>query len=614
VGTVYGNVVTFTTDEALRLPAVTSEPVTNVGTSSATADGIIMDLGNPNPTAHGFVWNISGTPTIADNLTDSGTASATGAFSSALTSLTPNTTHYVRAYATNAVGTTYGNEVMFITGALPAVITEAVTDVSPTAATGNGTITDLGNPNPTAHGIVWNTSGTPMLADNFTDEGVAFGTGTFTSSMTGLSSLITYYVRAYATNDMGTSYGEQTSFTTTGTPSVITDSITEVQLNSATANGTISNLGNPDPIAYGAVWNTSGLPTVADSLTDEGPTSTTGFFASLITGLSTNTTYYVRAYATNVVGTAYGEELSFTTTGTPMVTTEPVTNVGTSTAMANASFTVLGNPNPTSHGVVWNTTGTPTLVDNSTDEGPASVAGPFTTVMNGLTPNTTYYVRAYAINAEGTAYGNEVSYTTHAIAAVTTEAVSDISTTTATGNGTIIDLGNPNPTAYGVVWNTLGTPTLADGFNNEGPASVSGSFTSIMTGLMTNTTYYVRAYVTNSAGTVYGEEVSFTTTELPSVITLPPSDIRPTRATLAGTIMDLGNPNPTAHGFVWNTSGSPTLADDFSDEGPATATGDFTSILEKGLAPKTTYYVRAYATNAAGTVYGNEISFVTSPQ
>jgi len=218
----------------------------------------------------------------------------------------------------------------------------------------------------------------------------------------------------------------------------------------------------------------------------------------------------VRAYATNAAGTAYGNEVSFTTNKAPTVTTQAVTNIGTTTATGNGNITDLGIPNPTQHGVVWDTSTGPTIADNKTEEGAASATGAFTSSMTGLSPGTTYYVRAYATNAAGTAYGNEVSFTTNKAPAVTTQAVTSIGTTTATGNGDIIDLGGPNPTAHGVVWNTTGNPTTADNSTNEGTANATGAFTSSMTGLSPGTTYYVRAYATNAAGTAYGNEVTLT--------------------------------------------------------------------------------------------------------
>ena len=98
---------------------------------------------------------------------------------------------------------------------------------------------------------------------------------------------------------------------------------------------------------------------------------------------------------------------------------------------------------------------------------------------------------------------------------ITTQAVSSINTTTATGNGNITNLGNPAPTAHGVCWNTTGTPTIGDSKTDDGAASATGTFISNITGLAEGTLYYVRSYATNPNGTVYGDEVSFTTLMTP---------------------------------------------------------------------------------------------------
>ncbi len=100
---------------------------------------------------------------------------------------------------------------------------------------------------------------------------------------------------------------------------------------------------------------------------------------------------------------------------------------------------------------------------------------------------------------------------------VTTQAVSSITATTATGNGNIIDLGIPNPTAHGVCWSTSENPTTAGSKDDKGAASEPGAFTASITGLSAGTTYYVRAFATNDAGTVYGSQVSFKTNTPPTV-------------------------------------------------------------------------------------------------
>ncbi|MRT93835.1 cadherin domain-containing protein [Ancylomarina sp. 16SWW S1-10-2] len=107
------------------------------------------------------------------------------------------------------------------------------------------------------------------------------------------------------------------------------------------------------------------------------------------------------------------------------------------------------------------------------------------------------------------------------LSTVTTLAISDILFSTATANGSITDLGSPNPTQHGVCWNTSGTPTVADSKTEEGAITTTGAFVSDITGLISGITYYVRAYATNSAGTSYGSQVSFTTVNKPTITTTP---------------------------------------------------------------------------------------------
>jgi uncharacterized protein (TIGR02145 family) len=102
---------------------------------------------------------------------------------------------------------------------LPAVATNAATNITYSTATSGGNVTSDGGASVTARGACWSTSQNPTVADNHTDDGI--GTGSFTSSLTGLSSNTTYYVRAYATNSSGTAYGSQVNFTTD--PATITD-------------------------------------------------------------------------------------------------------------------------------------------------------------------------------------------------------------------------------------------------------------------------------------------------------------------------------------------------------------------------------------------------------
>jgi hypothetical protein len=126
--------------------------------------------------------------------------------------LTPGTTYHVRAYATNSVGTSYGDDSTFTTLTTPTVTTATVTSITSTTASGGGEVTSDGGAAVTARGVCWSTSADPTIADSYTTDGT--GTGSFTSSLTSLTTGTTYHVRAYATNSVGTSYGDDSTFTT----------------------------------------------------------------------------------------------------------------------------------------------------------------------------------------------------------------------------------------------------------------------------------------------------------------------------------------------------------------------------------------------------------------
>ena len=554
------------------LPIVTTQAVTAITTTTAMGNGNITATGEPNPTEHGVVWNTTGEPTILDSKTTDGAISTTGTFTSAMTGLTPGTLYHVRAYATNTMGTVYGENVTFTTLITPTVTTSTVTNITTTTATGNGNITALGMPNPTQHGVVWSTSADPTITDSKTTDGSVSATGAFTSEITGLTPETLYHVRAYATNAAGTSYGEDITFTAYHEPSVSTSAVNDITTTTATGNGNITALGVPNPSQHGVVWSVNANPTIADSKTTNGTATGTGVFTSSMTGLTPGTLYHVRAYATNTAGTVYGEEVTFTTLLAPTVTTQAVTDITTTTATGNGNITALGTFNPTEHGFVWATTANPTTADFKTTDGPVSETGTFTSLMTGLTPGNPYHVRAYATSAAGTSYGEDLTFTALIAPTVTTQAVTSIGTTNAIGNGNITALGVPNPTQHGVVWSTSADPTIADSKTTDGDITLTGAFTSSITGLTPGMLYHVRAYATNTVGAVYGEDVTFTT--------LPSTTGTTTPATNAGTgsnVSVVGSADWANPGFI--------IADDTS-YASASLTG---SVLSSGYLEGTNY-------------------------
>ncbi len=196
-------------------------------------------------------------------------------------------------------------------------------------------------------------------------------------------------------------------------PTVCTTAVSNVTLATADSGGDVTNEGSAPVTARGVCWNMTGSPTTADSKTTNGTGA--GSFTSSITGLILETTYYVRAYATNSVATAYGSEESFTTAATPLpptVGTTAVSNVTHATADSGGDVTHEGSAQVFARGVCWNTTGSPTTADTKTSDGTG--IGSFSSSITGLTPATTYYVRAYATNSVDTAYGSEEPFTTAA--------------------------------------------------------------------------------------------------------------------------------------------------------------------------------------------------------
>ena len=196
----------------------------------------------------------------------------------------------------------------------------------------------------------------------------------------------------------------------------------------------------------------------------------------------------------------------------PVVTTSNVTEITQTTALTGGNVTSDGHAAVTSRGVCWNSSGNPTVSNSKTSDGTGT--GSFTSSLTQLTPGTNYYVKAYATNSEGTSYGSQISFNSNPIvlATLTTTTIGSITSTTAVSGGNITDDGGGTITARGVCWSKTQNPTTTDSNTTDGTGT--GSFTSNLTGLNVSTTYYVRAYATNRAGTAYGDEKSFTTDQL----------------------------------------------------------------------------------------------------
>jgi len=172
---------------------------------------------------------------------------------------------------------------------------------------------------------------------------------------------------------------------------------------------------------------------------------------------------------------------------------------------------------------------------------------------------------------------------------VTSQAVTNIGTVVATGNGIITNLGSPNPTDYGICWNTTGSPTTSDNISSKGAISTASSFTASMTGLTPNTTYHARTYVVNKLGIVYGTEVTFTTITVPNaptIVTVTPENAQASVSFTAPTFT--GGSAITGYTVV-------------SSPGGRSGSGSSSPITVAGLTNGTAYTFTVTATNAVGT-------------
>lgn len=288
-----------------NLPILSTDEATSVGIHTAISGGEITSDNGADVTARGVCWSTIPNPTIKDSITVD--AAGTGKFSSNLKNLISDTTYYLRAYATNKNGTGYGLQVEFRTSKpyLATCYTNAISDIYDVSAVSGGKVYSSDGLEPiTSRGVCWATKTNPTINDNKTIDGS--GIGEFTSNLTGLTSRITYYVRAYAINKAGTKYGNEYSFTTLGIPVVETSYSPN---NYIMPN--IKDNGGCSIIDAGVCWNTSGNPTINNNVSSGLERNSDSLFPS--DKFNSKTTYYFRAYATNKVGTGYGEQIIVTT-------------------------------------------------------------------------------------------------------------------------------------------------------------------------------------------------------------------------------------------------------------------------------------------------------------
>ena len=262
--------------------------------------------------------------------------------------------------------------------------------------------------------------------------------------------------------------------------SLTTTAATSITANTATSGGSITSNGGSPISKSGVCFAVHPSPTVSDSVTSDGTGN--GTFTSSLTNLYAGTKYYVRAYAINGSGTAYGDEINFTTSpGVPAITTTVVSGIAPLVAYSGGNVVSDGGSAVTARGLVWATTAHPTIANSKSSTGTG--VGTFTDSLYPLASNQVYYVRAYATNSSGTGYGNEYTLTS-----VSTDAVFDIDNnvyftvsingqTWMTSNLKVAHYRNGDPITDGSGNSTFYTGSIWYAGDNGGASPTTGAFT-----------------------------------------------------------------------------------------------------------------------------------------
>ena len=430
--------------------------------------------------------------------------------------------------------------------AVPTLTTTGISSITNTFATSGGNITADGVATITARGVVWSTSTNPTITlTTKTSNGT--GTGSFTSSLTNLTPKTTYYVRAYATNSTGTGYGNEITFTTTDSSSVMgipcpgTPTVKDIDGNTyntvqiGTQCWTKENLrvtkyrdGSIIPLDESGGTNGDGTGQTWSSRTT-GARAVYGHSASNLATYGYLYNWYAAIDAKGLCPSGWhvptvGELLTLTTyLGGESVAGGKLKSIGTSywtspnTGATNESgFNALPGAVRSYDGSYFS------IRDNSffwsnTDYGKVGSAY----ILNLFSNNSKVFLGA----SIGLSMGASVrclkdTNSMVSIPTLTTTSISAITTTTATSGGNITSDGGASITARGIVWSTSTNPTI-NLTTKTSNGTGTGSFSSSLTNLTPKTSYYVRAYAINSAGTGYGNEITFTTTDSSSVMGIP---------------------------------------------------------------------------------------------
>lgn len=383
----------------------------------------------------------------------------------------------------------------------------------------------------------------------------------------------------------------------------IDSSFSDITETSFSIKGTILSTGGHEISSYGHCWSEHDTPTIEnDNKNNFGNSTEIREFTSNISGLDAGKTYYVRAYAVNNKGTVYSEQRNITMPyiKKPIVKTQGATDIGKDVATLNGNITDNGGDKIIECGFYYGTSENTEIKKSLGDNSLSALK----LVLTNLKESTTYYYKAYATNSKGTAYGEVMSFKTLSENALTveTKSATDITTKSATLNGTVLDRGSSNITEYGFYYGTNENTTNKKKLENS-----MDELKLNLTELAEGTTYYYKAYATNSKGTSYGEVLNFTTLPNIEFSNVSVSNITPTTASVVYSI-SLAGKTITETGVEYSTQSNFNNA----VQSIGSIVHGTVSIELSSLSENTQYYIRPYTIlNSSYKTVGNRVSFGT---
>lgn len=507
-----------------------------------------------------------------------------------------------------------------------AVNTLAADEITHNSARLNGEIISEGKPPYSERGFVWHTKNEMSLSNCVGKLSVAVNSNTkYSCNISNLNSATTYYARAYVIQDGNVIYGNVISFGAGVRPAKIsTSAASSVTASTATLHASITDEGAPAYTERGFCYVLGDSEPTVTNNRNKVTGSGTGSYSLNLTGLSYPKKYTVRAYLVQNGEVIYGNSITFNTSvsGTAL-TASAATNVTASTATLNASITAVGQPAYSERGFCYtiNSYSTPTIQNNRKRVDGSGIAGAFSLNLTNLDYNTSYRVRAYAIQDGEPVYSNEITFTTNFVAAsVTTNVATNVGENSVRLNGMVTNVGDPKYTRRGFCYSySNSNPTINDGYVFENN-NIQGSYYKDVSGLQAGKTYYARAYVVQEGTTIYGNVVSFTTVSSPVLYTNSVTNIKGVdagagiilsyNATFNGYIQSAGSPAYTERGFVYDVYSQPRVGSGTKVTVSGSGVGAYSKNVTN-LNTYKTYYVRAYVKTSSGYVYGDEVSFQT---